>query len=101
MQCVALALDRLLSLRSLSLTETVSQFSRTMTAQVDLRVEAAHLRRFHRNFNQVASQVWSKGGGRVKRGLGEQKFRVYGQDCQSLGMASEARIRIHDEHTRH
>ncbi|GFR47223.1 hypothetical protein Agub_g8906 [Astrephomene gubernaculifera] len=54
---LAAAAGRLPSLRSLSLPETVAQFSCTMTAQADLRVEAAHLRRFHANFARVASQV--------------------------------------------
>ncbi|KXZ56229.1 hypothetical protein GPECTOR_1g2 [Gonium pectorale] len=53
----ASALGRVPSLRSLSLPETVSQFSASMTAQADLRVEAAHLRRFHANFARVAGQV--------------------------------------------
>lgn len=37
-------------LRSLPLKETVSQFSASMGAQADLRVEAAHLERFHNAF---------------------------------------------------
>lgn len=53
----AVALGRLPSLRQLSLPETVAQFSSTMTAQADLRVEAAHLRRFYANFAQVAHKV--------------------------------------------
>ncbi|GIL44479.1 hypothetical protein Vafri_1931 [Volvox africanus] len=57
LQAAAAALGRLPALRSLSLAETLSQFSRTMTAQADLRVEAAHLRRFHASFSRVASQV--------------------------------------------
>ncbi|EFJ43831.1 hypothetical protein VOLCADRAFT_106661 [Volvox carteri f. nagariensis] len=57
LQPAAAALGRLPSLRSLSLPETVSQFSSTMTAQADLRVEAAHLRRFYFNFSRVAEQV--------------------------------------------
>lgn len=38
-------------LRSLPLKESVSQFSASMGAQVDLRVEAAHLERFHNAFS--------------------------------------------------
>jgi aarF domain-containing kinase len=48
---------RVRSLRSLNLSDSVSQFSHTMTAQADLRVEAAHLRRFYRNFRAVTSSV--------------------------------------------
>ena len=35
----------------------MSQFSNTMTAQADLRVEAAHLRRFLHNFRRQASTI--------------------------------------------
>jgi aarF domain-containing kinase len=45
---------RLPMLRSLPLKETVSQFSASMGAQADLRVEAAHLERFH---NAFASRI--------------------------------------------
>jgi aarF domain-containing kinase len=45
--------------RGLGVEDTVSQFSDTMTAQCDLRVEAAHLERFYANFAGVASQVSS------------------------------------------
>ena len=38
------------AVQGLSLEQSVSQFSHTMTAQADLRVEAAHLRRFLHNF---------------------------------------------------
>lgn len=43
---------RLPALRGLSssIRESVSQFSHTMTAQTDLRVEAVHALRFHSNF---------------------------------------------------
>ena len=41
---------RLPFLRSLPLKESVAQFSATMGAQADLRVEAAHLERFHNAF---------------------------------------------------
>ncbi|GAX75750.1 hypothetical protein CEUSTIGMA_g3193.t1 [Chlamydomonas eustigma] len=44
-------------LRGLGLEDSVSQFSSTMTAQCDLRVEAAHLERFYNNFKGVESQV--------------------------------------------
>ena len=42
-----------LSVQGLSLKESVSQFSNTMTAQTDLRVEAAHLRRCYNNFRRI------------------------------------------------
>ena len=45
------------SLRGLSLKSSLEQFSATMTAQTDLRVESAHLRRFFRNFAAVRSAV--------------------------------------------
>ena len=45
------------SLKGLSLKESLAQFSSTMTAQTDLRVEAAHLRRFFRNFASVRASV--------------------------------------------
>lgn len=44
------AAARLPVLRGLSLRESVSQFSHTMTAQTDLRVEATHALRFYNNF---------------------------------------------------
>jgi hypothetical protein len=44
------AAARLPALRGLSLRESVAQFSHTMTAQTDLRVEAVHALRFHTNF---------------------------------------------------
>lgn len=44
-------------MQSLNLSDSVSQFSHTMTAQADLRVEAEHLRRFYRNFATVSSSV--------------------------------------------
>lgn len=48
---------RFRALKGLSLRETVSQFSHTMTAQADLRVEAAHVARFVRDFAPVWQQV--------------------------------------------
>ena len=45
------------SLRSLNLKGSLEQFSATMTAQTDLRVEAVHLRRFFRNFVGVRQAV--------------------------------------------
>ena len=45
------------ALKGLSLKESLAQFSSTMTAQTDLRVEAAHLRRFFRNFASVRGSV--------------------------------------------
>ena len=35
----------------------MSQFSHTMTAQADLRVEAAHLRRFLHNFSALRDSI--------------------------------------------
>jgi hypothetical protein len=49
--------SRFRALQGLSLKESVSQFSSTMTAQTDLRVEAAHLERFGANFASVSTQV--------------------------------------------
>lgn len=44
-------------LKDLPLNESVSQFSSTMTAQTDFRVEAAHIRRFYQNFESVRHSV--------------------------------------------
>ena len=46
-------------LQGLSLEQSVSQFSHTMTAQADLRVEAAHLRRFLHNFGGMKGSITS------------------------------------------
>ena len=54
---VAAATSRVRALKGLSLKESVSQFSSTMTAQADLRVECAHLRRFYNNFASVSQSV--------------------------------------------
>jgi predicted unusual protein kinase regulating ubiquinone biosynthesis (AarF/ABC1/UbiB family) len=43
--------------QGLSLEQSVSQFSNTMTAQADLRVEAAHLRRFLYNFRALSDSI--------------------------------------------
>lgn len=48
---------RVRTLKSLNLSDSVAQFSHTMTAQTDLRVEAEHLRRFYNNFKGVGSSV--------------------------------------------
>lgn len=45
------AAARIPALRGLSLRESVAQFSHTMTAQTDLRVEAVHALRFYNNFS--------------------------------------------------
>jgi aarF domain-containing kinase len=45
------AAARVPALRGLSLRESVAQFSHTMTAQTDLRVEAVHALRFSNNFS--------------------------------------------------
>ena len=47
----------LLQVQGLSLEQSVSQFSNTMTAQADLRVEAAHLRRFLHNFRALSASI--------------------------------------------
>ncbi len=47
----------------------MSQFSHTMTAQCDLRVEAAHVERFYRDFAGVASQVRAGGGEGGREGV--------------------------------
>ena len=39
----------------------MSQFSHTMTAQADLRVEAAHLRRFLHNFTPLRESITAPG----------------------------------------
>lgn len=44
------AASKLPVLRGLPLRESVAQFSHTMTAQTDLRVEAVHALRFYNNF---------------------------------------------------
>ncbi|KAL6758164.1 ABC1 family-domain-containing protein, partial [Haematococcus lacustris] len=49
--------SRVRLLRALNLRDTLAQFSHTMTAQADLRVEAAHLARFATNFAGVKDQV--------------------------------------------
>ena len=54
---VAAASSKVSALKGLSLKESVSQFSSTMTAQADLRVECAHLRRFYNNFASVSQSV--------------------------------------------
>jgi predicted unusual protein kinase regulating ubiquinone biosynthesis (AarF/ABC1/UbiB family) len=45
------------SLKGLSLKESLAQFSSSMTAQTDLRVEYAHLKRFFTNFASVRESV--------------------------------------------
>jgi hypothetical protein len=47
---LASAAGRVRALRGLSLRQSVAQFTATMTAQCDLRVEAAHALRFANNF---------------------------------------------------
>ncbi|GMH32943.1 hypothetical protein BSKO_00777 [Bryopsis sp. KO-2023] len=44
-------------LRGLPLKESVSQFSHTMTAQADLRVEAVHIRRMFNNFKRHGDSI--------------------------------------------
>jgi len=45
------------ALKNLPLEESVSQFSNTMTAQTDFRVEAAHIKRFGESFAPVSNSV--------------------------------------------
>lgn len=47
---LSIAASKLPLLRGLPVRESVAQFSHTMTAQADLRVEAVHALRFHNNF---------------------------------------------------
>lgn len=49
--------SRFKALKGLSIHESVSQFSHTMTAQTDLRAEAIHMLRFHANFAGMCSSV--------------------------------------------
>ncbi len=53
----ARAVARLPALQGLSVQESVSQFSHTMTAQTDLRVEAVHALRFANNFASTRGAV--------------------------------------------
>ena len=69
---LAAAASRLRALRFLRLQQTVDQFSHTMTAQADLRVEAMHLHRFHANFRAAAPQV---GRGVKGQGSGPRRPR--------------------------
>ena len=75
-------------LQSLNLAESVSQFSHTMAAQADLRIEAAHLRRAFANFSSVTSSVHvprtvegaspgGRGGGGLLRGAGRKENVVF------------------------
>ncbi len=48
MQGLAGLAEWLPALQGMGLRQTMSQFSASMTAQADLRVEAAHLKRFYR-----------------------------------------------------
>jgi aarF domain-containing kinase len=50
---LSIAASKLPLLRGLPVRESVAQFSHTMTAQTDLRVEAVHALRFHNNFAGV------------------------------------------------
>jgi aarF domain-containing kinase len=53
------AAARVPALRGLSLRESVAQFSHTMTAQTDLRVEAVHALRFSNNFSGAVAAASS------------------------------------------
>lgn len=53
------AAARVPALRGLSLRESVAQFSHTMTAQTDLRVEGVHALRFSNNFSGAAAAAAS------------------------------------------
>jgi hypothetical protein len=52
---LSIAASKLPLLRGLPVRESVAQFSHTMTAQTDLRVEAVHALRFHNNFAGAGS----------------------------------------------
>ena len=54
---LAAAVSRVRALRGLNLKESVDQFSHTMTAQTDLRVEAVHLARAGEHFGGAGSRV--------------------------------------------
>lgn len=54
---LSVAASKLPLLRGLPLRESVAQFSHTMTAQTDLRVEAVHALRFHNNFGGAADRM--------------------------------------------
>lgn len=62
MRAVAGWAELLPALRGMGLQQTMSQFSASMTAQADLRVEAAHLQRF---YTCVATVVLGDGVGLV------------------------------------
>lgn len=59
------AASQLPLLRGLPLRESVAQFSHTMTAQTDLRVEAVHALRFYNNFAGAAVQQHAGAGAGV------------------------------------
>lgn len=62
MAVLSAAFSKLPLLRGLPLRESVAQFSQTMTAQADLRVEAVHALRFHNNFAGEQAESWHEGG---------------------------------------
>jgi len=68
LKMLARALESIPAVRGLGLSESVAQFSNTMTAQADMRVEAAHLERFCNSFACVDSKVRGDGrqGGRLE-----------------------------------
>ena len=55
----AAAVECIPSLRGLGIGDSVAQFSNSMTAQADLRVEAAHLERFCNSFQHIADKARS------------------------------------------
>lgn len=57
MGALAAWLQRLPALKWLQLEQTVAQFSHTMSAQADLRVEARNLARFQKNFSGLEGSV--------------------------------------------
>jgi aarF domain-containing kinase len=66
---LSIAASKLPLLKGLPVRESVAQFTHTMTAQADLRVEAVHALRFHNNFAGGAA-------GTVSAGAAAQGFAV-------------------------
>jgi aarF domain-containing kinase len=55
---LSIAASKLPMLKGLPVRESVAQFTHTMTAQADLRVEAVHALRFHNNFAGGGAWHW-------------------------------------------
>ncbi len=82
---------RLKALKGLSLKESVSQFSATMTAQADLRVEAVHAQRFADNFEGAGPEGWVADRGEIRSFaslstpfLYIRESLCYGLDCELI-----------------